>query len=107
MSTRPERPGQSPSAPPSDPTSAATVPSIPRHDALPLASAESAVRECVGAISLVEVTVRSLESQEIACSEQEVLNRALRALWSLHDWIYDRMWPGAAAERGRDRECQP
>jgi hypothetical protein len=107
MSAQPERPAQSPSAPGMDPTSATTVLSIPRHDALPLASAESAVRECVDAISLVEVTVHSLESQEIACSEQEVLNRALRALWSLHDWIYDRTWPDAAAERGRHRECQP
>ncbi len=107
MSTRPERPAQGKPAHPSAPTSAATLPNVPRHDALRLASAGSALSECVGAISLVDVTVHSLESQQIACPEQEVLNRALRALWSVHDWIYDRMWPDNAAEPGRDRECQP
>lgn len=107
MSTRPDHPAQAQSAPPSDPTSAATLPNVPRHDALRLASAGSALSECVGAISLVDVTVHSLESQEIACPEQEVLNRAIHALWSVHDWIYDRMWPDNAADRRSDRECQP
>lgn len=33
--------------------------------------------------------MRSLESQELACPEQEVLRRALKAIWFVHDWIDD------------------
>src|SRR5690606_31807741 len=47
----------------------------------------SALDECVGAICLVEVTLHSLEWQEIAFPEQEVLKRALKSIWSVHDWI--------------------
>jgi hypothetical protein len=50
--------------------------------------------------------VLSLESQGIGCPEQEVLTRALHALWPIHDWINDRMWAEIEAERGRERECQ-
>lgn len=50
-------------------------------------TARSAIDECVGAICLVEVTLHSLESQEIASPEQEVLKRALKAIWIVHDWI--------------------
>jgi hypothetical protein len=31
--------------------------------------------------------LHSLEFQEIACPEQEVLKRALKAIWLVHDWI--------------------
>jgi hypothetical protein len=108
MSARPEGPAQGRSAHPKTTASTAESPNSapPRESSCPT-SAESTLNECLGAISLVEVTVRSLESQAIACSEQEVLNRALRALRSVHDWIYDRMWPDHAAERGSDRGCQP
>lgn len=107
MSTRPERPAQTPSAQPGDPSSAIPSPSIPPRDSVPLVNARSALSECVGAISLIEVTVHSLESQEIASPEQNVLNQALRALWSVHDWIYDRSWPDSAAESDADWDCQP
>ena len=43
--------------------------------------------ECHLAVSLVEVTQRSLESLDVAYPEQEVLRRALKAIWSVHDWI--------------------
>ena len=33
--------------------------------------------------------MHSLESQEIASPEQEVLKRALNAIWLVHDWIYE------------------
>jgi hypothetical protein len=73
---------------------------------VPLASVASALSECSGAISLVQVTVRSLDAQDIGCAEQEVLTRAIQALWPIHDWINDRMWSEIEAERGRERECQ-
>ena len=107
MSILSERSAQAPSAPPGDPTSATPSPSIPRPDSVPLASAKSALSECTGAISLVQVTVRSLEAQDIACAEQEVLTRAIQTLWSLHDWLHDRMWSETEAERAREREAQP
>lgn len=107
MSTRPECPAQAPSAHPDDPKSAVRAPSIPRPDSVPLANARSALSECSGAISLVQVTARSLESQDIGCAEQEVLTRAIQALWAVHDWLHDRMWSEIEAERARDRECQP
>lgn len=62
-------------------------------------SRERALDECVGAICLVEVTLHSLESQEIASPEQEVLKRALKALWVVHDWIDDQ-------GEGTDREIE-
>jgi hypothetical protein len=52
-----------------------------------LASAESVLDECIAAISFVDVTVHSLELREIASSEQEVLKRALKAIWLVHDWV--------------------
>lgn len=76
-------------------------------EAIPLAtrsiSAESILDECVGAICLVEVTLHSLESQEIASPEQEVLRRALKSMWSVHDWIYE-LKPDDTAGEGADRE---
>jgi hypothetical protein len=106
MSPQPERPAPAPSAPPSDPPSAAPAPSVTRRDAVPIASARSALSECVGALSLVQVTVHSLAAQDLACAEQEVLTRAVQALWSLHDWLHDRMWLETEAERAREREGQ-
>lgn len=52
-------------------------------------SVENALIECVGAICLIEVVMNSLESQELAASEQEALKRALRPMWFVHDWIYE------------------
>ncbi len=52
-------------------------------------SVETVLNECVGTICLVEVTLHSLESQEIGFPEQEVLRRALKSIWSVHDWIYE------------------
>jgi len=58
-----------------------------RRDSPSLAGIGSALDECVGAICLVEVTLHSLESQEIAYPEQVVLRRALKTIWCVHDWI--------------------
>lgn len=66
-------------------------------------SARSILNECVGAICLVEVTLHSLESQEIASPEQEVLKRALKAMWSVHDWI-DESRPDELDDEDIDRE---
>lgn len=69
-------------------------------------TAQGALDECVGAICLVEVTQRSLESQEIATPEQEVLKRALNAIWSVHDWIDEPSGVGGSCE-GADQEDHP
>ena len=58
-----------------------------RRNSSALVSAQTAFIECLGAICLVEVTLHSLESHEVAFSEQEVLKRALKAIWFVHDWI--------------------
>jgi len=108
MSTRPERPAERYSAyPKTDASAADSRGSAPPCEFLGPTRVESALNECIGAISLIDVTVHSLDSQQIAAPEQEVLNRAIRALWSVHDWIHDRMWPEQGAESGRDREAQP
>lgn len=65
------------------------LPSSPRPPAPKLTSPQAALDECVAAISLIEVTTHSLDSQEIASPEQEVLKRALKSIWSVHDWIYE------------------
>lgn len=70
------------------PSSDSPTPSS-RQESSKLTSAENALDECVGSISLIEVTMHSLESQEIASPEQEVLKRALNAIWLVHDWIYE------------------
>lgn len=66
-------------------------------------SVETVLRECVGAICLVEVTLHSLESQEIGFPEQEVLRRALKSIWSVHDWI-DELKSDDATGESADRE---
>ena len=53
----------------------------------PPVGARSILGECAGAICLVEVTMHSLEAREIGHPEQEVLKRALKVIWSVHDWI--------------------
>jgi hypothetical protein len=68
-------------------------------------SVETVLHECVGAICLVEVTLHSLESQEIAFPEQEVLRRALKSIWSAHDWI-DELKPDDTAGESADREAK-
>lgn len=70
------------------------------------ASTHSALDECVGAICLVEVTLHSLEWQEIASPEQEVLKRALKAIWVVHDWIDDLAFKELKSEDA-DREGEP
>jgi hypothetical protein len=108
MSTRPERPVQGPSAPPKTRASTAESPnSAPPCESFCPKNARSVLRDCVGALSLLQVTVRSLEAQDIACAEQDVLTRAIQGLWSLHDWLHDRMWLENEAERAREREGQP
>jgi len=52
-------------------------------------SVQSILGECIGASSLVEVAMHSLESQEIGNPEQEVLKRALKLIWSVHDWLHE------------------
>ena len=66
---------------------------------------EHVLDQCVGASCLVEVTLHSLESQEIACPEQEVLKRALRAIWSVYDWIDELSL--AKSHRGTHRKSEP
>ena len=50
-------------------------------------SARSILDECMAATSLIEVTLHSLEQNEIGHPEQEVLKRALKVMWVVHDWI--------------------
>lgn len=62
----------------------------PRRESSALVSAQKILDECIGASCLVEVTLHSLEFQEIATPEQEVLKRALNAIWCVHDLINER-----------------
>ena len=88
MNTRRKRAAKGPSpAPKKDKPVAASPAKSSRRDSSNLAGIGSALDECVGAICLVEVTLHSLEWQEIAFPEQEVLKRALKSIWSVHDWI--------------------
>lgn len=68
-----------------------------------LVSAQDALEECVGAICLVEVTLHSLEWQEIASPEHEVLKRALKAIWVVHDLLDELVFKDLEGE-GSDRE---
>jgi hypothetical protein len=47
----------------------------------------------------VEVTQRSLEADDLAHPEQEVLKRALKSIWAVHDWI-DALPPDEVALTG-------
>lgn len=48
---------------------------------------DSLIDATVEAISLVEVTANSLESQDIGTIEQGVLKHALKTLWAIHDGL--------------------
>jgi hypothetical protein len=86
MKTRRKRAAKRPPTPDkSAPSADSPAPSCQKSSKL--ASAGSALDECVGALCLVEVAMHSLEWQEIAFPEQEVLKRALKSIWSVHDWI--------------------
>lgn len=88
MSARRKRAGKRPPARPKKNPSKPRSPAAPPHRLSPtLAGAQEALEECLGAICLVEVTLNSLESQEIAAPEQEVLKRALKTLWTVQNWM--------------------
>ena len=90
MSARRKHAGKGRSASPKkNPPKNGSPAAPPRQESSALASAQRAFEECIGAICLVEVTLHSLESQEIATPEQEVLKRALKAIWCVHDLIDD------------------
>jgi hypothetical protein len=87
MSAR-KRAGKRPSARPKKNPSKPRSPAAPPHRLSPtLTHAQEALEECLGAICLVEVTLNSLESQEVAAPEQEVLKRALKTLWIVQTWM--------------------
>lgn len=107
MSAQPERPAQGPATHPKSTVSTADSPSTtPSRESFCPKNARSAFGDCAGAISLLQVTVRSLEAQEVACAEQEVLTQAIQTLGSLRDWLHDRMWSETEAERALEREGQ-
>lgn len=62
-------------------------PAATRPGAAAPVSARSILDECMAATSLIEVTLHSLEQNEIGHPEQEVLKRALKVMWVVHDWI--------------------
>lgn len=86
--------------------SAHAPPASERQEAAKAVNAAMALEECIGAICLVEVTLHSLESQEIASPEQEVLKRALKANWVVHDWI-DELNSRDPDSDGIDPEDEP
>lgn len=88
MSARRKHAGKRQSArPKKNPSKTGSPAASPRQQSSKVVCAQKALEECVGGICLVEVTLHSLESQEIATPEQEVLKRALKAIWCVHDWI--------------------
>jgi hypothetical protein len=94
-------------APPKRTPSNAQLPKASSRQKSPmLASAESVLDECIAAVSLVDVTVHALESRELASSEQEVLKRALEAIWFVHDWI-DGLELDDLCARVESREVEP
>lgn len=107
MNARRKRVAKRPSPPPEEtkPIAGSPANSSRRHS-VNLAGIDSALDECVGAICLVEVTLHSLESQEIGSPEQEVLRRALKSIWCVHDWVYE-LTPGDLGGAGSEREDQP
>lgn len=104
MSARRKRADKRPRVGAGKRTATSDVPSAPSQQNSPTSvTARSAFDECVGAICLVEVTLHSLESQEIASPEQEALKRALKAIWIVHDWI-DGLRPNDLDGEGTDLE---
>lgn len=53
----------------------------------PPVSVRQVLDECVAGLSLIEVTVRSLDENDYASCEQVTLRRALKALWIVHDYL--------------------
>lgn len=45
--------------------------------------------DTLAALCIMEVTLHSLESQEIGTPEQEVLKLALKTLWKVHDVLIE------------------
>lgn len=72
------------------PRNARKVAISPQRGGAQPVSIDSILEECVSATSLIEVTLHSLEAQEIAHPEQEVLKRALKVIWSVYDRIDNR-----------------
>ena len=70
----------------------------PQPTAAPRPDAQHALDECIAATSLIEVTLHSLDAQTLATPEQEVLKKALQAIWSVYGWI-----DGLGVEDGRVR----
>jgi hypothetical protein len=58
--------------------------------------------ECVAAVSLIEVTVRSLEANDRAACEQVTMQRALKAIWIVHDYLSDVLGAGKGGEDDED-----
>lgn len=90
MSAGRRRSGKRKPVPPKKRTPKADTPSVsPRRRPSGSVSARSILDECIGAVCLVEVSLHSLDSREIGHPEQEVLKRALKLMWSVHEWIDD------------------
>jgi len=103
MSARRKHAGKRRSArPKKNPSKTGSPAAPPRRESSTQVSAGRALDECIGAVSLVDVAMNSLESQDIASPEQEVLKRALKAIWSVHDWIYE-LTPDVFADEDTDR----
>lgn len=107
MNPRRKRPTKRPSPPPKNDTPSSDSPIISsRQDSPRLESIGRALDECVGAVCLLEVTLRSLESREIGSPEQEVLKRALKSIWYVHDWVYE-FTPNDLDAASSSREGEP
>jgi hypothetical protein len=87
MSAGRKHAGKRQSARPKKNPSKTGSPAAPRQISPTLAGAQEALDECIGAVCLVEVTLHSLMSQEIASPEQEVLKRALKTIWHVQNWM--------------------
>jgi len=88
MNAARKRVGKKRSGPAKEPASGGDSPAVSRRrGSSPHVDTRSIFDDCAGAICLVEVTMHSLESREIGHPEQEVLKRALKLIWSVHDWI--------------------
>lgn len=107
MSAGRKRAGKRKSVPAKNSTANTGSPAVSqRRGALGAVSVRSILGECAAAICLVEVTVHSLQSREIGHPEQEVLKRALKLIWSVHDWV-DESNPGHLDDEDDDREDEP
>jgi len=90
VSAGPKGAGKRKAAPRWTPRRARKGETSPRPGTSQPVSINSILEECVGATSLIEVTLHSLEAREIGHPEQEVLKRALKVIWSVYDWIDNR-----------------